>query len=340
MSVTLAIDCMGGDHGPSVTVPAALRFVEAHEASVVLIGQTDRIDAALKGRGARFGSRLRVRHATQLVEMDESPASAVKRKKDSSMRVALDLVRSGDAQAAVSAGNTGALMATAHFVLRTLDGIDRPALVSVLPTMRGYTYMLDLGASPDCRPEHLLQFALMGSILVAAVEHRDRPTVGLLNIGAEAIKGNQIVKQAAELLRASELNFVGNVEGDGVFRGEVDVVVCDGFVGNVALKTAEGIARMLGSFLREEFTRNPARKLAATLAWPALAAFRRRVDPGQYNGATLLGLRGVVVKSHGSADAHGFLKAIERAYEEVRGDVLERIATRLRADVRRVGAQA
>jgi glycerol-3-phosphate acyltransferase PlsX len=340
MSVTLAIDCMGGDHGPSVTVPAALRFVEAHEASVVLIGQTDRISAALKGRGARFGSRLRVRHATQLVEMDESPANAVKRKKDSSMRVALDLVRSGDAQAAVSAGNTGALMATAHFVLRTLDGIDRPALVSLLPTMRGYTYMLDLGASPDCRPEHLLQFALMGSILVAAVEHRDRPTVGLLNIGAEAIKGNQIVKQAGELLRASELNFVGNVEGDGVFRGEVDVVVCDGFVGNVALKTAEGIARMLGSFLREEFTRNPARKLAATLAWPALAAFRRRVDPGQYNGATLLGLRGVVVKSHGSADAHGFLKAIERAYEEVRGDVLERIATRLRADVRRVGAQA
>jgi glycerol-3-phosphate acyltransferase PlsX len=340
MSVTLAIDCMGGDHGPSVTVPAALRFVEAHEASVVLVGQTDRIDAALKGRGARFGSRLRVRHATQLVEMDESPANAVKRKKDSSMRVALDLVRSGDAQAAVSAGNTGALMATAHFVLRTLDGIDRPALVSLLPTMRGYTYMLDLGASPDCRPEHLLQFALMGSILVAAVEHRDRPTVGLLNIGAEAIKGNQIVKQAGELLRASELNFVGNVEGDGVFRGEVDVVVCDGFVGNVALKTAEGIARMLGSFLRQELTRNPARKLAAALAWPALAAFRRRVDPGQYNGATLLGLRGVVVKSHGSADAHGFLKAIERAYEEVRGDVLERIATRLRADVRRVGAQA
>jgi glycerol-3-phosphate acyltransferase PlsX len=264
----------------------------------------------------------------------------VKRKKDSSMRVALDLVRSGDAQAAVSAGNTGALMATAHFVLRTLDGIDRPALVSLLPTMRGYTYMLDLGASPDCRPEHLLQFALMGSILVAAVEHRDRPTVGLLNIGAEAIKGNQIVKQAGELLRASELNFVGNVEGDGVFRGEVDVVVCDGFVGNVALKTAEGIARMLGNFLREELTRNPARKLAAAMAWPALAAFRRRVDPSQYNGATLLGLRGVVVKSHGSADAHGFRKAIERAYEEVRGDVLERIATRLRADVRRVGVQA
>jgi glycerol-3-phosphate acyltransferase PlsX len=232
-------------------------------------------------------------------------------------------------------------MATAHFVLRTLEGIDRPALVSVLPTMRGYTYMLDLGASPDCRPEHLLQFALMGSILVASVEHRERPTVGLLNIGAEAIKGNQIVKQAGELLRASELNFVGNVEGDGVFRGEVDVVVCDGFVGNVALKTAEGIARMFGSFLREELARNPGRKLAAALAWPALAAFRRRVDPGQYNGATLLGLRGVVVKSHGSADASGFARAIERAHEEVTGGVLDRIAARLRAEAPRVvGAQA
>jgi glycerol-3-phosphate acyltransferase PlsX len=338
MSVTLAIDCMGGDHGPAVTVPAALRFLESHDASLILVGLREGIDAALKGHGPAYGNRLRVRHATQLVEMDESPANAVKRKKDSSMRVALDLVRSGEAQAAVSAGNTGALMATAHFVLRTLEGIGRPALVSVLPTMRGYTYMLDLGASPDCRPEHLLQFALMGSILVSAVEHRDRPTVGLLNIGAEAIKGNQIVKQAGELLRASELNFVGNVEGDGVYRGEVDVVVCDGFVGNVALKTAEGLARMVRGFLREEFTRNPARKLAAAVAYPALAAFRRRVDPRQYNGATLLGLRGVVVKSHGSADAISFVKAIERAYDEVQGGVLERIAARLGADVVRFGA--
>jgi glycerol-3-phosphate acyltransferase PlsX len=189
--------------------------------------------------------------------------------------------------------------------------------------------MLDLGASPDCKPEHLVQFAVMGAILVSAVEHRERPTVGLLNIGAEAIKGNQVVKQAGELLRASELNFVGNVEGDGIYRGEVDVVVCDGFVGNVALKTSEGLARMVERFLREEFTRNPLRRLAAALAWPALAAFRRRVDPREYNGATLLGLRGVVVKSHGSADVVAFARAIERGADEVRGRVLERIAERL-----------
>jgi phosphate acyltransferase len=323
--VTLAIDCMGGDNGPSVTVPAALRFIESNPAaSVILVGLRDAIDAELRRRAAP-AERVRVRHAAEIVTMDESPATAVKRKKDSSMRVAIDLVKNGEAHAAVSAGNTGALMATAHFVLRTLPGIDRPALVSVLPTMTGQTYMLDLGASPDCKPEHLLQFAVMGSILVSAVEHRERPSVGLLNIGAEAIKGNQIVKQAGDLLRASELNFVGNVEGDGIFRGEVDVVVCDGFVGNVALKTSEGLVRMMGTFLREEFTRNPLRRLAALFARPALAAFRRRVDPRRYNGATLLGLKGVVVKSHGSADVLAFRRAIERAAEEVQGGVLERI---------------
>jgi glycerol-3-phosphate acyltransferase PlsX len=327
--VTLAIDCMGGDHGPAVTVPAALRFLESSPAaSAILVGRREAIDAELARRAAPAG-RVRVRHAAEIVAMDESPATAVKRKKDSSMRVAIDLVKSGEAHAAVSAGNTGALMATAHFVLRTLPGIDRPALVSVLPTMKGQTYMLDLGASPDCKPEHLLQFAVMGAILVSAVEHRERPSVGLLNIGAEAIKGNQIVKQAGDLLRASELNFAGNVEGDGIFRGEVDVVVCDGFVGNVALKTSEGLARMMGTFLREEFTRSPLRRLAALFAQPAIAAFRRRVDPRRYNGATLLGLRGVVVKSHGSADTIAFCRAIERAAEEVQGGVLARIQERL-----------
>jgi glycerol-3-phosphate acyltransferase PlsX len=330
--VTLAIDCMGGDHGPPVTVPAALRFLDvAPDAAVVLVGRRDAIDSELRRRRVTAGERIHVRDATEVVAMDEAPAVAVKRKKDSSMRVAIDLVKSGEAQACVSAGNTGALMATAHFVLRTLPGIDRPALVSQLPTLKGNTYMLDLGASPDCRPEHLLQFAVMGSVLVAAVERRERPTVGLLNIGAEAIKGNQIVKQAGELLRASDLNFVGNVEGDGIYRGEADVIVCDGFVGNVALKTSEGLARMIEHFLREELTRNPLRKAAALLAFPALAAFRRRVDPRRYNGATLLGLRGVVVKSHGSADRLGFCRAIERAADEVRGNVLDRIAERLRA---------
>jgi glycerol-3-phosphate acyltransferase PlsX len=315
-----------------VTVPAALRFLERDPAATIyLVGKQDAIEAQLRRRRAAPSERLRVRHAAEVVAMDEPPAAAVKRKKDSSMRVAIDLVKNGEAQACVSAGNTGALMATAHFVLRALPGIDRPALVSVLPTMKGHTYMLDLGASPDCKPEHLLQFALMGSILVTAVEHRERPSVGLLNIGAEAIKGNQVVKQAGELLRASELNFAGNVEGDGIYRGEVDVVVCDGFVGNVALKTSEGLARMVERFLRDELTRNPVRKLAALVALPALAAFRQRVDPRRYNGATLLGLKGVVVKSHGSADRLGFYYAIERAAEEVRGDVLERISARLAA---------
>jgi glycerol-3-phosphate acyltransferase PlsX len=328
--LTLAIDCMGGDHGPPVTVPAALRFLEANPgAAVTLVGVRDAIEAQLRRRRRPPSAQVRVQHASEIVTMEEAPASAVKRKKDSSMRVALDLVKRGEAHAAISAGNTGALMAMAHFVLKTLPGIDRPALVSALPTLKGHTYMLDLGASPDCKPEHLLQFAVMGAILVSAVEHRERPTVGLLNIGAEAIKGNQVVRQAGELLRASELNFIGNVEGDGIYRGEVDVVVCDGFVGNVALKTSEGLARMVERFLRAEFTRSPLRRLAAALAWPALSAFRRRVDPRQYNGATLLGLKGVVVKSHGSADAVAFGRAIERAADEVRGRVLERIARRL-----------
>jgi glycerol-3-phosphate acyltransferase PlsX len=328
--ITLAIDCMGGDHGPSVTVPAALRFLETNpDAAVTLVGVGEAIDTQLRRRRRPLSAQVRVQHASEIVTMDEAPATAVKRKKDSSMRVALDLVKRGEAHAAISAGNTGALMAMAHFVLKTLPGIDRPALVSALPTLRGHTYMLDLGASPDCKPEHLLQFAVMGAILVSAVEHRERPSIGLLNIGAEAIKGNQVVRQAGELLRASELNFVGNVEGDGLYRGEVDVVVCDGFVGNVALKTSEGLARMVERFLRDEFTRNPFRRIAAALAWPALAAFRRRVDPRQYNGATLLGLKGVVVKSHGSADAVAFRRAIERAADEVRGRVLERIARRL-----------
>ena len=328
--VNLAIDCMGGDHGLSVTVPAALSFLETNPAAtVILVGPHDAIEAQLRRHRRMRPERLRVHHASEVVGMDEAPAFAVKRKKDSSMRVAIDLVKKGAAHAVVSAGNTGALMAMAHFVLKTLPGIDRPALVSVLPTIKGYTYMLDLGASPDCRPEHLLQFAVMGAILVSAVEQRERPTVGLLNIGAEAIKGNQIVKQAGDLLRASELNFVGNVEGDGIYRGEVDVVVCDGFVGNVALKASEGLARMIERFLREELTRNPVRKLAALFARPALAAFRRRVDPRRYNGATLLGLRGVIVKSHGSADRLAFGRAIERAADEVRSRVLERITERL-----------
>jgi glycerol-3-phosphate acyltransferase PlsX len=327
--ITLAVDCMGGDYGPRVTVAAALEFLaDSPDASVVLVGQGDAIDAQLRRRKAQAHARLRVRHTTEVVAMDEPPAQALRGKKDSSMRVAVDLVKDGSAHACVSAGNTGALMAISRFVLKTLPGIDRPAIVSVLPTMKGSTYVLDLGANVDCTPEHLLQFGLMGAALVAAVEHKDRPSVGLLNIGSEDIKGNETVKQAAELLRDSGLNFIGNVEGDGVYKGTADVVVCDGFVGNVALKTSEGLAQMLARFLREEFTRNAFTRLAALVAWPVIARFRKRVDPRRYNGATLLGLRGIVVKSHGSADRYAFRRALERAADEVRAEALARIAAR------------
>jgi len=261
--------------------------------------------------------------------MDDPIATALRVKKDSSMRVAIDLVKEGRAQAAVSAGNTGALMAISRFVLKTLPGIDRPAIATVLPTLRGYTYVLDLGANVDCEPQHLLQFAIMADLLVSAVEHKDRPTVGLLNIGEEDIKGNEVVKQAGELLKESGLHFVGNVEGDDIYKGTTDIVVCDGFVGNVLLKTSEGLARMLGTFLREEFSRNPFRKIAALVALPALNAFKGRVDPRRYNGASLLGLRGIVVKSHGSADQMAFTKAIERAAEEARNRLVERISERM-----------
>jgi glycerol-3-phosphate acyltransferase PlsX len=246
------------------------------------------------------------------------------------MRVAVNLVKSGEAHACVSAGNTGALMATSRYVLKTLPGIDRPAIATVLPNMQGgWTYVLDLGANVDCTAEQLMQFGVMGAMLVAAVEHKERPSVGLLNIGVEDIKGNETVKRAADLLRDSGLNFHGNVEGDDIFKGTTDVVVCDGFVGNSVLKASEGVAKMITGFLRQEFTRNPWRRLSALVAMPVLKALRRRMDPGRYNGASLLGLRGIVIKSHGSADAYAFGKALERAAEEVRNDVIQRISQRM-----------
>jgi glycerol-3-phosphate acyltransferase PlsX len=329
MDTTVAIDCMGGDHGPHVTVPAALKFLKStSDVDIVLVGLRDAIEAELKALGAKAGPRLRVHHASEVVSMDESPALALRNKKDSSIRVAVDLVKSGEAHACVSAGNTGALMAISRFVLKMLPGIDRPAIISALPTVRGSTYVLDLGANVDCAPEHLLQFAIMGATLVSAVEHKDRPTVGLLNIGEEDIKGNEVVKKAAELLRASGLNFIGNIEGDGIYKGEADVIVCDGFVGNVMLKASEGIVQMVRSFIREEFMRSPLTKLASVVVMPVLYAFRKRLDPRRFNGATLLGLKGIVVKSHGSADAFGFERAIERATEEVRNEVLHRLMLR------------
>ncbi len=326
--LVLAIDAMGGDHGPHVTVPAALEFLQRNaDASVTLVGATDAIGKELAKHASN--ARVRVQAASEVVLMDEAPANALRNKRDSSMRVAVDLVKSGEASACISAGNTGALMAVSRFVLKMLPGIDRPAIITVLPTMTGRTYLLDLGANVDCEAGHLLQFGLMGASLVSAVEHLERPTVGLLNIGEEAIKGNEVVKQAGELLRTSGLNFIGNVEGDDIYKGKADVIVCDGFVGNVALKTSEGLAQMLRQMLKEEFTRNFFRYVALAFAWPVIASFRRRVDHRRYNGASLLGLRGIVVKSHGSADRLAFLCALERAAEAARNGVLQKISERL-----------
>ncbi|MBS1188957.1 MAG: plsX [Rhodocyclaceae bacterium] len=319
---------MGGDHGPSVTVPAALHFLKAHPGvALVLVGREESIRPLLEGVGE--SERLRVVHASEIVAMGESPAMALKNKKDSSMRVAVNLVKRGEADACVSAGNTGALMAISRFVLKMLPGIDRPAICTQLPTMQGHTHMLDLGANVDCGPEHLLQFGIMGAMLVSALEHKERPTVGLLNIGEEEIKGNEVVKAAADLLRDSDLNFVGNVEGDGIYKGDADVVVCDGFVGNVALKTSEGLAQMLAFFLKQEFKRNLLTKLAALVALPVLNNFKKRVDHRRYNGAILLGLKGISVKSHGSADSFAFGNAIGRAFDAVENRVLERISARM-----------
>ncbi|MBL8517834.1 MAG: phosphate acyltransferase PlsX [Betaproteobacteria bacterium] len=322
---------MGGDHGPSVTVAAALDFLErSSDVRILLVGQIDAVQAALrKAKAAHVLSgdapRLRVVEAPEVVGMDEDIRTAIRTKKRSSMRIAIDLVKSGEAHACVSAGNTGALMGTAKFVLKTLPGIDRPAICAVLPSRKGAVYALDLGANAECEPEHLLQFAIMGAMLASAVEGNPNPSVGLLNIGSEDIKGNESVKKAAELIKQSHLNFHGNVEGTDIYKGTTDVVVCDGFVGNVMLKTSEGLAKMLGDFLKEEYTRSLTSKLAALISAPIIRRFRNRVDHRRYNGAALLGLKGVVVKSHGSADSYAFRKALERAESEVRHGLLARI---------------
>jgi phosphate acyltransferase len=328
MTVRIAIDCMGGDHGLPSTIPAALSFVDqTPDVELVLVGREVEITDALVRAGRTLPvARIRIQHASEVVGMDEPPAQALRSKRDSSMRRAIEEVRDGRADACVSAGNTGALMAISRFVLKMVDGIDRPAIAAPVPNARGrQTMMLDLGANVDCEPEHLLQFALMGSALVSALGGGERPSVGLLNIGEEAIKGNETVKQAAELLRASDLNFYGNVEGNDIYKGTVDVIVCDGFVGNVALKTSEGLAQMLAGFIREEFNRHPTTKLMALLSYPVLRRFRRRVDPNRYNGASLVGLRGIVIKSHGSSDAQGFEWALRRGYEAARNGLLQRI---------------
>lgn len=340
MTITLAVDCMGGDHGPTVVVPAVLEFLQQDSSCrVILVGLETSIRPLISKAGPDLASRITVQHATEVVAMDEAVATALRNKKDSSMRVMANLVKDGQADGAVSAGNTGALMAISRFVLKTLPGIDRPAIASILPSMKGHTYVLDLGANVDCGPDHLLQFGIMGAMLAAALEHDERPTVGLLNIGEEEIKGNEVVKRAGELLKNSGLNFIGNVEGDDIYKGTANVVVCDGFVGNVALKTSEGLAQMIRAFLREEFSRNALTKLAGLFAMPVLNAFRARVDHRRYNGASLLGLKGVVVKSHGSADVLAFRHALARAAEAARQRLPEKIATRMAAAMQNLGPE-
>lgn len=330
MDITIAIDAMGGDHGPHITVPAAIQVIKENpRVNIILVGLQDAIAAELQVRNVTTGPRLRIHHATEVVQMDESPQSALKNKKDSSMRVAINMVKTGEAHACVSAGNTGALMATARFVLKMLPGIDRPAIASSLPSEKGTTFMLDLGANADCTPEHLYQFAIMGAMLVSSVENKPNPSIGLLNIGSEEIKGNEVVKQAGELLRNSHLNFYGNIEGDDIFKGTTDIVVCDGFVGNVSLKTTEGLAHMMGKFLTQEFKKNWLTKLMALGAMPVLKAFKKRLDPRRYNGASFLGLKGIVVKSHGGADSIAFCNALHVAIDEAGSGVLKRITEQL-----------
>ncbi len=323
---------MGGDHGPSVTIPAALSFVNREpDAELILVGLEETIRTELKKHKGVGHPRLSVVHASEVITMDDSLEVALRRKKDSSMRVAINLVKQGDAQACVSAGNTGALMAVSRYILKTIPGVDRPAICTLIPNQRDKpTYMLDLGANVDCQPQHLQQFALMGSVLVAAIEGKLRPTVGLLNVGEEDIKGNDVVKQTALLLRADHengrLNFYGNVEGDDIFKGTTDIVVCDGFVGNVVLKASEGLAKFFKGALTAEFKSNPFNMLGYFIARGAIKSFSCRMNPSRYNGGSLLGLRGLVFKSHGGADAYGYEWAIKRAFDAARHNVLSHIS--------------
>jgi glycerol-3-phosphate acyltransferase PlsX len=326
----IALDAMGGDHGPAVVVPAAVAALSKYpDLHLTLVGREEALVQALAAHNGVPGQRLVIHHASQAVGMDESPSQALRTKKDSSMRVAIDLVKAGAADACVSAGNTGALMATARFVLKMLPGIERPAICSAMPATRGHSHVLDLGANVDSSPEQLLQFALMGVALTSAVENKPAPSVALLNVGVEEIKGHDQVKGAAALLARSKLNYVGFVEGDDIYEGAVDVIVCDGFVGNIALKASEGVARMLMDFAKEEFLKTPLTRLAAWVSRPVLKSVIERCDPRKYNGASLLGLRGIVIKSHGGADAVSFGTAIEEAMLEVKKGVPARISGEL-----------
>ena len=333
MQHSIAIDAMGGDYGIKVTIPASIQILQRFpEINIILVGNAVGIKRSLAKLKKSNHPRLSVLNATESVEMDESPQSALKNKKNSSMRLAINLVRSNEASACVSAGNTGALMATARFVLKMLPGIERPAIASNLPNRNSVTCMLDLGANTDSTPEQLLQFAVMGAMLTSTLTNKKNPSIGLLNIGSEDNKGNEVVKKTFELLKESHLNFYGNVEGDDIFKGTTDVVVCDGFVGNVALKTTEGVIKMFGNFLTAEYKKNWFTKIIALISLSLLKAFKRRLDPRRYNGASFLGLNGIVIKSHGGADILAFKTAIITAIEESENKVIEKIKKQIKIE--------
>ncbi|MBD9355519.1 phosphate acyltransferase PlsX [Methylomonas albis] len=332
MSSTLSIDAMGGDFGPQVTVPASLACLRKNPGlNLIMVGDEAVLGNLLSQALVEFEGRISIQHASQVVEMDEAPQKALKNKKDSSMRVAINLVQEGKADACVSAGNTGALMATARFVLKMIPGIERPAIISTLPSVFGHTHMLDLGANVDSSAEHLYQFAVMGEEVVKAVEKIERPRIGLLNIGEEDMKGNEQVKAAAKLLENSGLNYIGYVEGNSINAGnvKVDLIVADGFVGNVALKSIEGAAKMIGGKLKDSFSQNWLTKVAGLIAYPVLKRFKNSIDPRLYNGASFIGLRGLVIKSHGGADALAFETAIHLAEVEVAQGVIRKISEKL-----------
>ncbi len=323
---SIAIDAMGGDFGPAVTVPGALSAMGAiADLNVVFVGNSEAIDQELKKHSRLDSARIAIEHAEQVVEMTDAPAQALRSKRKSSMRIALNLLKSDQVQACVSAGNTGALMAISRYVLNTFPGIHRPAIVGQLPTTRGLVHMLDLGANVDSSPNVLLQFGIMGSTFVKYMDSKPNPKVALLNNGTEDIKGSETVKKAHELFRASSLNYCGYIEGDGIYTGDVDVIVCDGFLGNIALKTSEGVSKLIQHAMKVEFGRNALRKLVGIVAMPSLRGLKNAIDPRLYNGAALLGLNGNVIKSHGNADLLAFATAVRKAVEEVRHDLPAKI---------------
>ena len=334
MSIKVSIDASGGDFGLPVTINAGINALKIYDDLLVnFVGDQTGIEKELNNNSlySKFTSRIVITHASEVINMDDSPSVALRHKKDSSMRVAINLVKNGEADACVSAGNTGALMSIARFVLKTISGVDRPAIMSAVPTLNGPTHVLDLGANIDSKPSTLLQFAIMGSIAVQNTENIDRPSVGLLNVGTEELKGNDKSQETSELLKNSSLNYIGFVEGDDIYKGNVDVIVCDGFEGNIALKASEGVAKMFSFFIKKSFTKNIFTKLVAIIAKPVMRDFKSKVDPGKYNGASLLGLRGVVVKSHGNATIEGFAYAIQQAVREAENAVPELIREKVAA---------